>query len=73
VSGSYNWTSYVGAAAGTTVNSPGEYYSLSVNLSTAILKRGSVSVFYSYSENTTSQNGLAFSSNQVGFNLGYAF
>ena len=73
VAGAYNWTTYVGAADNASVNSPGEYYSITVRLSTTVLKRGSVGVFYSYSQNITDQAGLAYSSNQVGFNVGYRF
>jgi len=73
VSGGYNWTTYVGAAAATAVNSPVDNYSISVNLGTTLFKRGSVSVFYTYSQTITDQIGLAYVSNQVGFNLGYSF
>ena len=73
VTGAYNWTSYVGAVSAAAVNSPGEYYSINARLSTTVLKRGSVGVFYSYSQNITDQTGLAYSSNQVGFNVGYSF
>jgi hypothetical protein len=73
VSGGYNWTTYVGAATGANANSPSDYYSINVSLGTAVLKRGSVSVFYTYSQNITDEAGQGYVSNQVGFNLGYAF
>jgi Putative beta-barrel porin 2 len=73
VSGAYAWTTYVAAADATTVNSPTDYYSVNVQLSTTVLKRGSVAVFYSYSQNITDQAGLSYSSNQIGFNVGYSF
>ncbi|MDD5141459.1 MAG: outer membrane beta-barrel protein [Verrucomicrobiales bacterium] len=73
VSGGYTWTTYVSAVSGASANSSSDYYSINVQLSTSILKRGSVAVFYNYSQNTTDQPGLAYSSNQVGFNLGYSF
>ena len=73
VSGSYNWTTYHAATTHTDANSPGEYYSINVNLGTTIFKRVSVSTFYSYSANVTSEHGQDFASNQVGFSLGCAF
>lgn len=73
VSGGYNWTTYVGAAAATAANSQFNNYSINVSLGTTIFKRGSVSVFYTYSQTITDQIGLAYVSNQIGFNLGYAF
>ena len=73
VAGGYNWTTFVSAASGASANDSSEYYSVNVQLGTTIFKRGSVSVFYNYSDNITSQAGLAFSSSQVGFNLGYSY
>ena len=78
VSGGYTWTTYVAAANGTTANSASQYYSINVSLGTTFLKRASVSVFYTYSQNTTAQagvgqQGLGYSSNQIGFNVSYAF
>jgi hypothetical protein len=73
VGGGYNWTTYTASATGAAANDSSDYYSIDVRLSTSVLKRGSVAVFYTYSQNITDQPGLAYSSNQVGFNLGYAF
>ncbi|HEX3857616.1 MAG TPA: hypothetical protein VHY30_10005 [Verrucomicrobiae bacterium] len=71
--GSYSWEKYTAVANGVSANSSSDYYSLNVSLSTTFLKRVSASVFYSYSDNITSQSGLAFSSSQIGFNLGYKY
>lgn len=73
VNGAYNWTTYVAAASGAAINNPSHYYSVNVQLNTSVFKRGSVGVFYNYSQNVTDQAGLGYSSNQVGFNIGYAF
>jgi hypothetical protein len=73
VTGGYNWTSYISAASGADANSPGQYYSINVSLGTTVFKRISTSVFYNYSQNVTSQPGLEFSSNQMGFNVSCAF
>jgi hypothetical protein len=73
VSGGYDWQDNISAASGATANSSSDSYSVSVSLSTTFLKRGTVSAFYSYSENITTQTGLAYSSSQVGFNIGYKY
>jgi hypothetical protein len=73
VNAGYNWNNYIAAASGVTANSSADYYTVSVRLSTTFLKRGTVAVFYNYSDNITSQSGLAFSSNQFGFNIGYRY
>jgi hypothetical protein len=69
----YTWNNYTSAATGVNANDSSDYYSINVQLSTVILKRGTVGVFYNYSDNMTSQPGLAYTSNQVGFNLGYRY
>jgi hypothetical protein len=73
VGGGYSWENYTAAASGASANSSSDYYSVNVSLSTTFFKRVSASVFYTYSDNITSQSGLAFSSNQIGFNLGYKY
>lgn len=73
VGGSYNWTTYHAATDTATPNDGSEYYNFNVSLSTTLFKRLGTSIFYTYSANTTSQEGLAFNSNQIGFNLSYAF
>jgi hypothetical protein len=73
VNAGYTWNNYNSASQGTTANSSADYYSVNVQLSTTILKRGTVAVFYDYSDNITSQPGLAYTSSQVGFNLGYRY
>ncbi len=73
VSSGYTWTDYVSAATATDINQPIDNYFITVSLGTSIFKRGSVSVFYTYNQTITDQVGEAYVSNQVGFNLGYAF
>ncbi len=73
VNAGYNWNNYVATTSGATADSSADYYTVNVRLSTAFLKRGTVGVFYNYSDNLTSQSGLGFSSSQVGFNVGYRY
>jgi hypothetical protein len=73
VGGNYNWYNYVAPVNGVAANSSQQYYTVRVDLSTTLFKRVTASLFYSYSDNITSQTGLAFSSSQVGFNLGFRY
>jgi hypothetical protein len=73
VNAAYNLSDYTAAASGVTADSSADYYSVNVQLSTEFLKRGTVAVFYNYSDNVTSQSGLAFSSSQIGFNIGFRY
>ncbi len=73
VSAGYNWNDYTALSSGVAANAPADYYSASVQLSTTLLKRGTVAVFYNYSGNTTTQSGLGYTSNQVGFNVGFRY
>jgi len=62
--GNYNWNNYTDTAANNSTTTQ-KYYSVNVSLSTTIFKRVSASVFYSYSDSSTSgqsgpQNGLGF-------------
>jgi len=48
-------------------------YTFSARLSHPFYKRGTWSVFYSYSDNQSSQNGFSYTSNQVGFEISYRY
>lgn len=69
----YTWNDYTSLKSGASDQPSADYYSVNIQLSTEILKRGTVAVFYNYSSNSTSQPGLSYNSNQVGFNLGYRY
>jgi hypothetical protein len=73
VNAAYNLSHYTASASGVAANSSSDYYTVNVQLSTGFLKRGTVAIFYNYSDNLTSQSGLAFSSSQIGFNVGYRY
>jgi hypothetical protein len=73
VNAGYSWDNYTAVANGATANSSADYYSVNVQLGTTFLKRGTVAVFYNYSDNVTAQSGLAYSSSQIGFNIGYRY
>jgi hypothetical protein len=73
VNAGYYWNNYTSLASGVAANSAEEYYAVNVQLSATILKRGTIAVFYNYSDNSSSQPGLSYTSNQVGFNVGYRY
>jgi hypothetical protein len=93
LNGGYSTTKYlsstslsnqIGYGAGRNDN----YYSFNARLSCPLLKRGTVSVFYQYSENSSSQtrylqyyqhnvplsqSAFAYTSSQVGIEIGYRY
>jgi hypothetical protein len=75
LSGSYGYTSYQTTApeTGASVQRTDNYTALSVSLSTAILNRGSATVFYSLGQNSSTQSRFTYTSNQVGFQLGLSY
>ncbi len=81
LSGGYNQTKYVASFYGLSTGRNDDYYSFNARLSCPFLKRGTVAVLYNYRENSSNQTGFAasgssaygFSSNQVGFELGYRY
>jgi hypothetical protein len=73
VSGGYANTAYTASAPGAPINADLNYEYVRVALSKTVFKRGDVSVFWSNSSNTSTQQGYAYSSNQVGFTLAYKY
>jgi len=72
LAGGYHTIRYV-AASGSATARTDDYYTFSTRLSCPFLKRGTVAVFYQYSDNSSTAPGFTFSSNQVGFEIGYRF
>jgi hypothetical protein len=73
VGGGYYRVKYVSSASNTIAGREDKYYSLDVRLSCSILKRGTMALFYQYSDNSSSQSQFAFSSSQAGFELGFRY
>ena len=73
VNAGYNWNNYTSIANGLPANPSSDYYSVKVQLSTTFLKRGTLAVFYNYSDNTTAQTGLTYQSSQIGFDIGCSY
>ncbi len=73
VSGGYSTVSYVGTATGVNTLSGYDFSFINTRLTAPFLKHGSASVFYYWSDNSSSQPGFGYTSRQVGFELGYRF
>jgi hypothetical protein len=77
LSGGYSQSTYKESgpvtAGDPNVGRKDHYTFLSVSLSTTFLKRGTASVFYSTSDNSSNRNGFSYSSDQIGFQLGYRY
>jgi hypothetical protein len=61
------------AGAGNAANRSDDVVSFNVQLSHPFYKRGTWSLFYQYSDDTSSQTGFSYQSSQVGFSVSYSF
>ena len=68
----YNSIDYAGTAGlgGTRTDN---YYFLNARLSHPFLKRGTLAIFFQHTENSSSQPGFGYASNQVGLEVGYSY
>jgi hypothetical protein len=74
VSGGYSDTKYVSSVPGIfSVERDDNYSFVSVSISTAFLTRGTASISYSKSKNSSNAGGFGYSSDQVGFQLAYRY
>jgi len=73
VSGGYSTISYQATVFGFTANSQDDITTATVRLSCPFLQRATADVFYTYSQNVTSQAGFGYTSHQTGLELGYRF
>jgi hypothetical protein len=80
VGGSYGFTDYSATSAALSTSRSDDYYSFSTSLSCKFPKRGTIAVFYQYSENSSSQSGFlapgssfSYSSSQIGVEVGYRY
>jgi hypothetical protein len=64
---------YLGLLGNFVVGRADEYDSFSVDLSTQLVNKISVSAFYRKNENSTNTSGFGFSSDQSGFSIGYRY
>jgi hypothetical protein len=72
LTGSYHMVTYV-AENSVATGREDDYYTFSARLSCSFLKRGSASVFYQYSDVSSTESGYTYATSQVGFEVGYRF
>ena len=73
LSGGYNRDHYVSMVSQPIAGRDDDYYSFNARLTCPWLKRGTVSIFYQYTDNASSQSGFTYESSQVGVQIGYRF
>lgn len=72
LSASYGTSTYLSTIPSvSTVNRADSYFSLGARLSTLVLRRGTASVFFQYSDNSSNEPGFGFISRQLGLELAY--
>jgi uncharacterized protein (PEP-CTERM system associated) len=70
--GGYHIVTYVATGTAAT-DRKDDYYTFNARLGCPFLKRGTVAVFYQYSDNSSTVENFTYSSSQVGFEVGYRF
>jgi hypothetical protein len=70
--GGYHIVTYVAAGTAAT-DRKDDYYTFNARLGCPFLKRGTVAVFYQYSDSSSTEPGFTYSTSQVGFEVGYRF
>jgi hypothetical protein len=73
LSGGFSNNRYILANNTLNLNREDDNTNFAASLSYSFITRGTVSVFYNYSDNSSSIAGFDYSSNQVGLQLGYRF
>jgi len=71
--GGYFKTDYSATVTGIPANREDHGTFFTARLSLQIIKRGMLAVLYQWSENSSNEAGFSYTSNQVGFELGYRF
>lgn len=76
----YTSSKYTASLAGFSAGRNDHTYNFTARLTSPFIKRGTISVFYDYSKNSSSQNGFAantsafaYSSSQIGFEIGFRY
>jgi hypothetical protein len=73
VTGGYTTTTYRTTSAGPSFGRDDDYATMNIRLSCSFLQHGRASIFYNWSDNTSTQSGFGYNSDQVGLEFGYRF
>jgi hypothetical protein len=70
---SHETVSYVSSVSNTGTERDDKFYSINLKLSTTLFGRGTISVFYQDSHDSSTAAGITFTSHQGGFEIGYRY
>jgi hypothetical protein len=73
VNGGYHWDTYVSTSTTMTTGRRDQNYSINASLTCVILKHGTMGVTYQHGENSSTEQGFGYNSNQYGFQLGFQY
>jgi hypothetical protein len=73
VGGGYHWNTYVTTSSTVTAGRRDENYSINANVTYVFLEHGTLAVTYQHSENSSTQAGFGYNSNQFGFQFGLQY
>lgn len=73
VGGGYHWDTYVSTSSAVNTVRRDQNYSISASLTHVFLKHGTMAATYQHSENSSTQAGFGYNSNQFGFQLGFQY
>jgi hypothetical protein len=71
--GGYHWDTYVSTSSTVNTGRHDRYYSINASLTCVFLKHGTMAATYQHSEDSSTQSGFGYSSNQYGFQLGFQY
>jgi putative beta-barrel porin BBP2 len=71
--GGYHWDTYVSTSAAVNAGRRDGYYSINASLTCVILKRGTLAATYQHSEDSSTQAGFGYNSNQFGIQFGFQY
>ncbi len=71
--GGYHWDTYVSTSSTVNTGRRDQNYSINASLTCVILKHGTMAATYQHSENSSTQAGFGYNSNQFGFQLGFQY
>lgn len=73
LSGGFSNNRYIASTPGLALNRQDDTASFAASLAYSFTQRGSISIFYNFSDNSSNLAGFDFSSSQIGLQLGYRF
>jgi hypothetical protein len=73
ITGGFSSTTYQATTTGLAIHRKDDRTTINVRLSCPFLQKGTASVFYDWSDNSSNEDGFSYTSNQMGLELGYRF